>query len=199
MNKKIFLSAASILTALALIAGATYAYFSDVGTSSNNVFASGTFDLKLTDDNQTALDNVSETWTGTNMAPGGTAVTADLKFKNSGTVAGDHVHIKATNTPTDNGDAEDLGPMAKHLQITAITYDGNPVTVPDTNGNGHADLQDLDVAAPGIKLGSLTDLNTDHTLHMSVQLDSDADNTYQGDQVVTVFTATLDQNASQTP
>src|SRR5260221_8059492 len=145
MNRKIILSAMSILTSLALVSGAAFAFFSDAGTSTGNVFASGTFDLKLTDDNEIAVDNVSATWTGTNMAPGGTPITATLNLENTGTVAGHHVDFKATNTPTDNAPAEDLGSMAKHLQITTMTYDGTNILplFTDTNGNGHIDLEDL--------------------------------------------------------
>ncbi len=197
MNGKIALSGLSILASLALIGGATFAYFSDVGASNNNVFGAGTFDLKLTNNNEPALDNVSATWNGSDMAPGGAIVSATLNLKNSGTVAGHHVHLKATNTISDSGNDENLGPMSRHLKITTLTYDGNDVlsSVTDKNGNGQPDLEDLQTAGDGIIIGSLTDTGSDHPLVMGVQLDSEANNTYQGDSVTSVFTVTLHQVA----
>lgn len=63
MNKKIALSGLSILTALALIGGATFAFFSDVETSHNNVLQAGALDLKI--DNTSYLNRVLQqdnTW-----------------------------------------------------------------------------------------------------------------------------------------
>jgi hypothetical protein len=133
------------------------------------------------------------------MAPGGTGVTATLNLENTGTVAGDHIHFKATNTPTDNPAAEDLGSMSKHLEVTVMTYDAVNILplFTDSNGNGHIDLEDLQSGSDGVNIGALTNLNSNHPLVMTVRLDSATDNTYQGDQVSTVFTATLHQNASQ--
>lgn len=199
MNSKIVLSLASIFASVAIVGAATYAYFSDQATSTGNTFTSGTFDLKLTDNNQGPTDTVDTTWSSNNMAPGTNPVTATLWFRNSGTVNGDHVHFKAANTPTDTGTAEDLGPMDKLLEITAMTYDAGDIlpSISDSNGNGIKDLDDLESAGDGVQIGSLTDLNTDHALVMTVQLYSSANDTYQGDSVSTVFTATLHQNSSQ--
>lgn len=199
MNRRIILSLISIVSAVSLLGGAAYAFFSDVGTSTNNSFASGTFDLKLTDASQTALDDVSETWTGTNMAPGGATVSATLSLRNSGTVAGDHVHFKAANTPTDVAPTEDDGTMAKHLEVTVMTYDAVNILplFTDYNGNGHIDLEDLQSGGDGVNIGALTDTGVDHPLVMGVRLDSATNDTYQGDSVNSTFTATLHQDASQ--
>lgn len=51
MNRRIALSGLSILAALGLIGGATFAFFNDVETSTGNVFQAGALDLKI--------DNVS--------------------------------------------------------------------------------------------------------------------------------------------
>lgn len=56
MNKRIALSGMSILTALALIGGATFAFFSDVETSTGNTFTAGDLDLKI--DNTSYLNHV---------------------------------------------------------------------------------------------------------------------------------------------
>lgn len=199
MNTRIALSTLSILAALGLMGGAAFAFVSDAGDSTENTFATGSFDLQLTDNNQGPQDNVDTTWNGTNMAPGGTAISAVLNFRNSGTITGNHIHFKATNTPTDVGNAEDLGPMQRLLRITSMEYDGSSILglVPETNGNGFPDLEDLQSGGDGITLGLLNDLNSDHLLNMAVQLDSSADSTYLGDSVSTIFTATLHQDVSQ--
>lgn len=68
MNKKIALSGLSILTALALIGGATFAFFSDVETSHNNVLQAGALDLTI--DNTSYLNRVlsqSTSWGLSNL------------------------------------------------------------------------------------------------------------------------------------
>src|SRR3989344_3029263 len=57
LNSRILLAAASILAALALIVGATFAFFSDTETSNNNVFGAGTLDLVLCDDDENVDPN----------------------------------------------------------------------------------------------------------------------------------------------
>lgn len=61
MNKRIALSGLSILTALALIGGATFAFFSDVETSHDNVLQAGALDLTI--DNSSYYNRVLQTLT----------------------------------------------------------------------------------------------------------------------------------------
>ncbi len=190
----------SIMTSLSLATGAAFAFFSDTGTSTGNSFATGSFDLRLSDNNETALDNISGTFNSSTMAPGANPVTATMQLRNSGTVAGNNVHLRAANTVTDAGDAENLGAMSSLLQITVATYDGADILplIVDLNSNGIKDLNDLELApGDGPQVGLLTDTGPDHPLVMTVQLHSTANNTYIGDSVSTVFTATLHQDASQ--
>jgi spore coat-associated protein N len=199
MNKRILLSSVSIFASLALAAGATFAFFSDSGTSSNNVFTAGSFNLVLSDVNETAVDNVTETWTGTTMTPGGASVDATLQLRNAGTVAGNNVHVALANvvsTPADD--------MDKYLKITTLEYDSVNILplITESNANGFADLEDW-AALTGshsilgsIQLG-LTNTGVDHPLHMVVQLASTAPNAVQGDSVTSTFTATLHQDVSQ--
>lgn len=49
MNKRIVLSSLSLISSVALVAGATFAFFSDTETSSGNTFTAGTLDLKVND------------------------------------------------------------------------------------------------------------------------------------------------------
>ncbi len=50
INRKIAMSAMSIVTALALAGGATFAFFSDTATSNDNTFSTGNADLQITND-----------------------------------------------------------------------------------------------------------------------------------------------------
>lgn len=199
MNKRILLSSVSIFASLALAAGATFAFFSDSDTSSNNVFTAGSFNLVLSDTNETAVDNVTETWTGTGMTPGGASVDATLQLQNLGTVAGNNVHValaNAVSTPADD--------MDKYLKITTLEYDSVNILplITESNANGFADLEDWAALAgshsiPGSIQLSLTNTGVNHPLHMVVQLDSTAPNAVQGDTVTSTFTATLHQDATQ--
>src|SRR3989344_8208742 len=136
MNKRILLSGISLFSSLALVTGATFAFFSDVGTSTDNVFAAGSLDLKLTDNNETAQDNVTVSFSGSNLAPGSCTAIQTLEAQNSGTVTGNHIEIAVANTGTDI--APDSTPLeiADYLMLDVFRYDGGNLSVPDLNGNG---------------------------------------------------------------
>lgn len=189
---------------------ATRAVWSDSAQSTGNVFQAGTLDLKLSDSDETQLDNVTLTWNGTAMTPGGATATASLLVRNTGNPAADHVHFDVTSNTISEGAGAGSGsanPMDANLEITVLTYDGVSILgfLSDGNGNGRKDLDDWEtLAADGIgdhdgaNLPAdgtlpLSDLNTDHTLLMTVQLASSAPNENQGDSVTTVLTASLHQ------
>ena len=188
------MSSAAMLT---LVVGATYAFFSDTGTSSGNTFSTGTLDLKLTDLDQSIQDIVTASFGGS-LVPGGCTGNQTLSLRNSGTVAANHAEVTVGNVVTDtNADATD--DIDEFLMIDTLQYDsGNVISqIPDTNGNLFIDLADW-AATPGAldDLG-LSDLNTDHPLVINVCLHSSAGNTLQGDSNIATFTVTLNQNASQ--
>lgn len=63
MNKTIILSSAALLAVVAIVAGATTAFYSDTETSAGNVFAAGAIDLKI--DNESYYNgvlNTNTTW-----------------------------------------------------------------------------------------------------------------------------------------
>ncbi|GAH85557.1 unnamed protein product, partial [marine sediment metagenome] len=71
MKKQIPFSIMAIGIVSLLVGSATFAYFSDTETSSDNTFTAGTFaDLKLLDNNEDWGDGVTATWTATDMIPG---------------------------------------------------------------------------------------------------------------------------------
>lgn len=192
MNSRIALSGLSILTALALMGGAAFAFFSDQGTSNNNIFATGTLDLKLSDDTpEIDLDNVTASFGGTNMAPGAT-VSGQLRLKNTGTINADHAKIVLVNTNSDTSN-----PLDAVLELLTLDYDGSSVLsqVTDANSNGFQDLDDLENS--GLDNLSLTDLNINHPLDLTVKFSTTAGSQYQGDNVDSDWTITLNQDSSQ--
>ncbi len=191
INSRILLSAASIAAAGALVIGATFAYFSDSGTSNDNVFATGTLILKLSDANETEQDNVIASFGGTNLKPGD-SVTGQLNLKNTGTISANHAEVAVVNTNSDT-----TNPLDKVLEITTLNYDGLSVLsqVTDANTNGWIDLDDL--KASGLDNLALTNLNTNHPLDLTVKFRSDAGDVYQGDNVDSDWTITLNQDVLQ--
>lgn len=192
MNKRIILSSLSIFASLALAVGATYAFFSDVGTSNDNVFAAGTLDLKLSDDTpETDADNVTASFGGTALSPGD-PVTGQLRLKNAGTINADHAEVAVVNTNSDQST-----PLDEVLEITTLDYDTASVLglLADSNGNGWVDLDDLE--ALGLDNLALIDLATNHPLDLTVTFRSNAGNNYQGDSVDSDWTITLNQDSTQ--
>ena len=210
LNKKIALSTMSILASLALLGGATFAFFSDAGSSSDNVFNAGTLDMELSDGNQEDLDDVAATW-GLASAPGDT-FTGDLRITNTGSVDANHVELKFVNTV----DEADSGPgtvatipMDRVIEITTFGWDsdGNGsletdllAGVVDSNGNTIKDLDDLENQVADdfddLLFGG-TD-TADHVLRIAGRLHPTLTvDQHQGDSVDMDLTVTMNQNASQ--
>lgn len=198
MNRKIIISGLSILSTMAIVAGATFAYFSDQGTSSNNTFSTGTLILKLSDRNTTDQDNVTASFGSSSLVPGSCTGDQTLTLKNTGTVNANHAEVHLTNAVTDTGNNADPD-MDAYLRINKLTYDGTDVTsqIPDTNSNTFKDMADWAATAGTLDNLLLTDLDTGHPLVLDVCLYSTADNDIQGDSVASTFTVDLNQNTSQ--
>lgn len=213
MNSKIALSGLSILASLAIMGGATFAFFSDAGTSNDNIFNSGTLNMLLTDSNQGPTDDVTGTW-GLASAPGDTFI-GDLKIQNSGSVDADHVELQFDNTITDSlvapGSTAGI-PMDTVIEITVLLWDhdgdGVPTVdllagLPDFNSNGIPDLDDLEnrnvdgtVDFDNVAFGG-TQAN-DHILRMEGRLHpTQTIDQHQGDSVNMDLSVTMNQDASQ--
>jgi len=196
MNKKIFFSMMSIVIALGLAAGGTFAFFSDTGTSTSNVFSSGTLDLQLSNNGSTFLDDVTATFGGINMAPNGSLITGTLHLKNNGSIDANHENITFSNVLTQAltlpGSAS-TNPMDKFLEITTLTFGGvdKLAGLPDSNINGIKDLDDLEtnglLGLPGIIAGDTKDLV------LSVHLHSNTPDDVQGDSVTTSVNVLMTQ------
>ncbi len=168
------------------------AFFADQETSTENRLAAGTMDLKISDADETAGDSLTMTWEGSNLRPGQGEVSADLKIKNMGTVAANHIHIKAANAITQGGGpgANGSDPMDANLEVKTLTYDGADIKsfLTDTDGNGVKDLDDWEAGGDsGIGTLSLIDLGNDHVLSLTVGLRAGASGANQGDIVTTTF------------
>lgn len=196
INTRIGLSLLSIAAALAIMAGATFAFFSDVSTSSNNVFSTGTLDLVLSDADESGQQSVTASFGGS-LTPNTCTGAQTLFLRNDGTIAGDHAEVTVGNVINDSNN--DANPdMHSFLRINSLTYDGVNVTsqITDVNTNGHLDLADW-AAGGGLDNLGLTNLGSSHPLVMDICLDDSAGNTIQGDSVTSTFTVTLNQDPSQ--
>lgn len=169
----------------------TFAYFSDSGESTSNIFTSGTLDLKL--DGQ---DDVSAIVSAGNFAPGDTTE-GTLTLTNDGSISsydGDghtvtlDIAADVTATDADGGTTD----MAQYLRLDTFAYDGDSqlANVTDSNSNGYVDVDDL-------ASSSLTGLDdpgsAGQNLDLTVEFHPDAGNDLQGDEVDVTFTFTLNQ------
>lgn len=178
----------SIVAALALVGGATFAFFSSAATSSANVFASGTLNLALCDGNEpcpetsNATQNVTATFGLDNMKPGDCTGVQTLTLKNTGSINAGSVDIAAANNN---------GTFSPWLRINSLTYDGGAQSVGDPNANTWSDLADFQTNG----LTGLGGINSGSTknLVMDVCLDQTAPNSVQGLSDTLTLTVTLKQ------
>lgn len=156
--------------------------------------------MKLSDSDESVQESVTATWAGGNLAPGDT-VTGTLQLRNTGTINANHAEISTVNVVSEAasgpGTVETVK-MDKVLEITTLTYDGADLlsSLPDSNGNDIKDLDDMESYT--FDNLSLTDLNVDHSLAMTLRFHPTMGvDQHQGDSVTTTLTITLNQNASQ--
>lgn len=83
------------------IAGAVFAYYSIQALSTHNVFSTATLGLLFTDDNQTRLANVTDSWTATNLLPGTQMPQKIIEVYNSGSIDADHLDLVISYTGND--------------------------------------------------------------------------------------------------
>lgn len=206
---KIAMSLVTASTAGILLVGGTYAFFTDQGTSTNNIFSAGTLIMKLSDDNETDQDNVTATWGFVNGVPG-TPFSGTLQIKNIGTVSAGTIDFDFSNTVVENPDESSPGhvgdkPMDKVLEITQLNWDTNGDNdyldanenllpyVHDNNNNLYIDLDDLENTVIENAVFDET-INKVHKLILQGRLHQTwASNEHQGDTVTTTLMITLDQ------
>ena len=200
MKKILGLTVAALLV-MGLVGGGTWAYFSDVETSSGNILTAGTLDLK-TDD----ADGVTGTLLATTMKPGDSVPSsgdATVTLKNSGsmdattldiTVA--YVEADGATEPTDPDLLVDLtaAQFAAGLEVNTLSYGATDLLalVGDDNSNGIIDMEDVQ----GTDLTDQAGIDASDTADFKVKVTLDAtiaDNDFQNDGIDITFTFTLNQ------
>ena len=180
INKKILMSALSIVTALSLAGGATYAFFTDTATSSNNVISSGTLSISLNDQNSgEAFVNEN---LGTNWAPGESKI-INFDVVNTGSLP---IQLRGFATGTWG---------------SSLLDDQNKVKVTKVerwNGSGWTPILDVSTGITGlfyytntgVETGTFFDLATGEKaqLQLTVMLDPTAGSDFEGGTFATSIT-----------
>jgi len=168
----------------------TWAYFQDTETSTSNVFAAGTLDLK-TDD----VDGVTQTLYASNLKPGDN-VSGSITLKNTGTVAGlslDLVfsYVESDSSPNPANMSADA--TAAVIELTTLNLGGSSLlgSVSDNNINGYKDVEDLKNANLAGQTGIDASATKDFTI--MVQFRGDAGHDFQSDGINITITFTLNQ------
>ncbi len=169
----------------------TWAYFQDTETSTGNVFAAGTLDLK-TDD----VDGVTQTLYTSNLKPGDD-ISGSITLKNNGSVAGSSLDLAFSYAESDNSFNlvnKIADETAAQMELTALNYGiTNLLTSVNENynGNGYKDVEDLKNA----DLTGQTGMNPSATENFSitVQLRGDTAGDFQSDGINITITFILNQ------
>lgn len=195
MNSKIAMSALSIMGSLAIMGGATFAFFSSSATSTGNVFASGNLELLIDDNNEsTPSATITASIGDTDMAPGD-FVSGFVSLHNDGSITIAEVNIDSVQTVTSSPD------LATQMNIQSATIgDDQACTVNQVVATGSfpSTLAGLDADPDGVDLPgtSLAPAQTKY-LCMTFQFNSTADNTYQGKSITETFTFVGHQDLTQ--
>ncbi len=192
--KKILALTIALLLIIGMAGIGTWAFFIDIETSTGNVLAAGTLDLKT--DNQ---DGVSQTLLAANMAPGDTVGPETITLKNIGSVAGVTLDL-AFSYPTDNsGDGSpNLVNMSEDdtaamLEVITLNYGGSSIlgTVIDVNTNSYIDIYDL--ATDDLSGQSGIAAQSSNDFEIAIQLRNGTSGDYQYDGIVITMSFTLNQ------
>ena len=185
INKKIALSLLSIASALVIVGGATFAFFSDTKTSTENTFAAGTLEVSITDQNADTLFE-SEAIVS-NWAPGDQSF-VNFDVKNVGSLP---VNLRgfATGTWGDSGlDSQD---MVKVIQVER--WDGSNWVNILSNSSGITGYFYWSPDGTNTALYTV-DSGDRAQLRLTVEFDPDAGDDFQNQ----TFTSSLQVEAKQT-
>ena len=168
----------------------TWAYFQDTETSTGNVFAAGTLDLK-TDD----VDGVTQTLYASNLKPGNN-VSGSITLKNTGSVAGSTLDLAFSYVESDNIFNTvniSANATAAQVELTALSYGGSSLlgSVNDDNINTYLDIEDLKNADLTGQIGINPSLTEDFSI--TVQLRGDTAGDFQSDGINITITFILNQ------
>lgn len=182
MNKKrIIASLITVVATAALMAGATFAYFSSSASNTGNTFGSGTLILDV---NKFGSEAPTPAFTVSNAAPGYTE-TQFIKLKNTGTIAAASTKLLSIET----GTTPNLGDV---LTLTLYNDVDNDATfsAPDTLiGTGHLN----DSVWTNLSLGFGLTAGGSHNIIAVITFDSTAGDSYQDKSVSFNFNFQADQ------
>lgn len=182
MNKKILFSAVSIVSALGLLVGATFANFSSQAGNNGNTFGAGTLTLKI---NGAGDSSSTKMFTVTDAKPGDSK-TEVFDLSNSGTVDASSTTLTSLNvTPNASGD---LGEVLT-LQLYIDANNNNVFDAGDTLiHSGH-----INAGWSALPLGFGLAHGADQKVTATLTFDSAATDSYQGKSVSFDFTFTANQ------
>ncbi|MBA7711276.1 hypothetical protein ES703_120233 [subsurface metagenome] len=168
----------------------TWAYFQDTETSTGNVFAAGTLDLKTND-----VDGVTQTLYASNLKPGDD-VSGSITLNNIGSVAGSTLDLVFSYVESDNSFNSvniSANATAAQMELTALNYGGSNLLpdVSDTNANVYLDVEDLKNAILTGQSG--IDSLATQDFAITVQLRGDTGGDFQSDGINITITFTLNQ------
>ncbi|KKP80350.1 MAG: hypothetical protein A2271_04715 [Candidatus Moranbacteria bacterium RIFOXYA12_FULL_35_19] len=221
--KNIIKSLLVVVAVAAVAGGATWSYWSDTVTSSENSFASGTMELEINDNLSAAT--ASAVFNVTGLYPGADIPEQNFKIENIGSVNANHIDLTVTLdvdndlakniyfTTDDNGmrfgastsgDQSDL--IAQEMILGDLGNDYH-ITQPggalfagvDTNSDGRLSLSEL-AAAGKIQISPDSNnegINAGTTAYLYMHPHVDIALTAQGETVNATFTFDLQQDASQ--
>lgn len=208
MNKRILLSSMSIFASLALVTGATFAFFSDSGTSTNNVFGAGDLVLQLDDVDEGFVDDtVTESLGVTDLAPGD-STEGFISLHNEGSVAAAEVVFGAGLTSPDV--TEDLAGV---LDLEVKTGTDNTVCTDEGATDHTSDINTAIGGIDGLQLSDLIaadydslpglaadgDLGDTYYVCLTLTLQEDAGDAFQGASDTVDFGFTANQDVTQGP
>src|SRR3989344_2122501 len=185
INKKIALSLLSIASALVIVGGATFAFFSDTKTSTENTFAAGTLEVSITDQNADTLFE-SEAIVS-NWAPGDQSF-VNFDVKNVGTLP---VNLRGFATGTWGDSGLDSQNMVKVIQVER--WDGSNWVNILSNSSGITGYFYWSPDGTNTALYTV-DSGDRAQLRLTVEFDTNAGDDFQGQ----TFTASLQAEAKQT-
>jgi len=193
MDRKV-LTAVFVVGLVATMAGAgIYAYFSDTGTSTGNVFTAGTLDITMT-------ETASWAFPLTNMKPGDSTGDMKIDLVTVGSITPNHIEIDIDTHDFVGWDGESGGTntaddFKKQIKVDKLTYINTGtvdlLTYVDDSADGNPEFISLyDVEVYGVFDGDdISELTLtgsgDFIVELSLPTDlPDADdNKYQGDSI----------------
>lgn len=183
INKKIIVSTLSILASLTLMAGATYAFFTDSATSANNQLTTGTLNISV-DQSANIFQNST---TISNWQPGEERLVR-FDVVNQGSLP---VNLRAIAV----GDwaINELDENVVKV-VKAEYWNGSAWTELTANANGLTGYVYYSQFGTDANLFELQANPEREQFRLTIKLDNSADNTYQGQ----IFNATVRVEARQT-